>query len=245
MRMWDTRTSHAPDVMVANSTFIRAQIRRIYGRDAEAVFPPVEVPSEAFSPYKDDYYVTASFLAPYKRTDLAIPGLQCDASPSPSRCRRWSAIAGLACYCGAQRHFYRFPATPILFEYHRARARDGVFAGCEDFGIALAEAQALGTPLIAFGRGGARDIVAPFGEAKEPTGLLFDRQEERTLINAIAAFESSRSAFRPHACRERADLFSTEQFDLGMKRAFEMALEVQRSNTASGGVRPIGNRPAW
>lgn len=244
MRMWDTRTSHAPDVMVANSTFIRARIRRIYGRDAEVVFPPVEVPPEAFSPDKDDYYVAASFLAPYKRTDLIIRAF--NAMP-----RRRLLVVGdgqqsraLRAIAGPNVTFTGFlPRQAYLGTVARARAM--VFAGCEDFGIALAEAQALGTPLIAFGRGGALDIVAPVGEAKEPTGLLFDRQEERTLIDAITAFETARSAFSPHACRERAGLFSTERFHLGINRAFEMALAVQRSDRASGSFRSIGNRPEW
>ncbi|MCS0493963.1 glycosyltransferase [Ancylobacter sp. MQZ15Z-1] len=227
MRMWDTRTAHAPDVMVANSNFVRARIRRIYGRDAQVVFPPVEVAPEAFSAEKDDYYVTASFLAPYKRTDLVIRAF--NAMPS----RRLLVVGE-----GQQSRALRSIAGPnITFtgflpraDYLRtvARAQALVFAGCEDFGIALAEAQALGTPLIAFARGGARDIVAPPGAGHEPTGLLFERQEEATLVDAIAAFEADRSRFSADACRERAGRFSTERFHRGIRRAFDRAIDIHR-----------------
>jgi len=72
LRTWDVRTAHGPDLMVANSSYIRQRIRRIYGRDADVVFPPVEVDELTFVNKKDDYYVTASFLAPYKRADLVV-----------------------------------------------------------------------------------------------------------------------------------------------------------------------------
>ncbi|GGC72435.1 glycosyl transferase [Chelatococcus reniformis] len=229
MRTWDTRTAHAPDVMVANSNFVRARIRRIYGRDAEVVFPPVDVAQEAFSRDKDDYYVTASFLAPYKRTDLVIRAF--NAMPN----RRLLVVGE-----GQQSRALRSMAGPNVeftgylsrAAYLRtvARARALVFAGCEDFGIALAEAQALGTPLVAFGRGGARDIVVPFGGGHEPTGILFDRQDEATLIDAVAAFETCRANFSPDACRQRASRFSTERFHQGITRAFDMTMEVHRAS---------------
>lgn len=72
LRQWDARTAHGPDLMVANSSYVAARIRRIYGRDAGVVHPPVAVDAFPLVEKRDDYYVTASFLAPYKRTDLVI-----------------------------------------------------------------------------------------------------------------------------------------------------------------------------
>ena len=72
LRTWDARTAHGPDLMLANSNYVRARVLRIYGRDARVVFPPVAVDQFRLIEDKDDYYVTASFLAPYKRTDLVI-----------------------------------------------------------------------------------------------------------------------------------------------------------------------------
>lgn len=152
MRTWDTRTAHGPDLMVANSTFVRSRIRRIYGRDAEVIFPPVEVEEFEVQNEKDDYFVTASFLAPYKRTDLVIAAF--NAMPE----KRLVVVGD-----GQQSKHLRALAGPnITFTGYLPReayvrtvgsAQALVFAGCEDFGIALAEAQAWGTPLIAFGRG--------------------------------------------------------------------------------------------
>ena len=157
-RMWDVRTAYGPDLMVTNSTYVRERVRRIYGRDAEVIFPPVDVENLPFYEHKDDYYVVASFLVPYKRIDLIVRAF--NAMPN----RRLMILGD-----GQQERELKAMAGPnISFAGHLpraafldaiAKAKAFVFAGCEDFGIVLAEAQACGTPLIAFGRGGARDIV--------------------------------------------------------------------------------------
>ena len=93
-----------------------------------------------------------------------------------------------------------------------AQARAFVFAGCEDFGIALAEAQACGTPLIAFGRGGATDIVRALGSTKRPTGVLFPIQSAASVRDAVEKFELNRDQISPLACRQNAARFSVERF---------------------------------
>ena len=98
--------------------------------------------------------------------------------------------------------------------------------GCEDFGIALAEAQASGTPLIAFRRGGAEDIVRPLGRSEAPTGILFERQTVEALKAAVESFEDKPDAFTPEACRENAERFSEERFDFELLAAFEQAQRV-------------------
>src|SRR5262249_16314422 len=203
LRTWDTRTAHGPDLMLANSNYVRSRIRRIYGRDAHVVFPPVELDELAYAPEKDDYYVTASFLAPYKRTDLVIQAF--NAMP-----KRRLIVVGE----GQQAHRLRSIAGPnISFtgflprrEYIRTvgLAKALVFAGCEDFGIALAEAQACGTPLIAFSRGGACDIVRRLGVADEPTGVLFERQTAAAIKDAVRHFELHERTITPAACRQNA-----------------------------------------
>jgi glycosyltransferase involved in cell wall biosynthesis len=154
---------------------VRSRIRRIYGRAAQLVFPPVEMKELGYVADKDDYYVTASFLAPYKRTDLII--LAFNDMPN----RRLLVVGE-----GQQSQAPPALAGPnIKFTGYLPRrdyvktvgfAKALVFAGCEDFRIALAEAQACGTPLIAFNRGGACDIVRPLGATNEPAGMLFERQ---------------------------------------------------------------------
>lgn len=212
LREWDTRTAHGPDLMLANSNYVRSRIKHIYGRDARVVFPPVSLGELDFVADKDDYYVSASFLAPYKRTDLVIQAF----NEMPSR--RLVVVGE-----GQQSSRLRALAGPnITFagflprrEYVRtlAEARAMVFAGCEDFGIALAEAQACGTPLIAFGRGGATDIVQRLGVANAPTGVLFGRQTVGALKEAVAYFEDNRASVTAEACRENSERFSEERFD--------------------------------
>lgn len=212
LRQWDARTAHGPNVMLANSNYVRMRIQRIYGRDAAVVYPPVDVDEFAVAVDRGDHYVTASYMAPYKRTDLVIQAF----NEMP---KRKLLVVGE----GQQSSRLRALAGPnVVFtgflprgSYVRtlASARAMVFAGCEDFGIALAEAQACGTPLIAFGRGGARDIVRPLGDSPRPTGLMFERQEVSAVKDAVEHFEAYRSQIRASWCRENARRFSPRRFD--------------------------------
>lgn len=220
LRAWDTRTAHGPDLMLANSSYVRARIRHIYGRDSDVVYPPVALDELDYAGDKDDYYVCASFLAPYKRTDLVIQAF----NEMPSR---RLVIVGE----GQQSKALRSMAGPnVTFAGYLARedyvrtvaqARAMVFAGCEDFGIALAEAQGCGTPLIAFGRGGAVDIVRPLGACEDPTGVLFARQTAQALTQAVEQFEERSGEITALACRANAGRFSEERFDRSIVQALD------------------------
>ena len=119
-------------------------------------------------------------------------------------------------------------------------AKAMVFAGCEDFGIALAEAQACGTPLIAFGRGGVRDIVRPLGTEK-PTGVLFRRQSVEAIRDAVETFERNSAAITPSACRQNAQRFSTERFDREILAVVAQALAVCAGDLAGEPAAPRGD----
>ena len=227
LRMWDARTAHGPDVMVANSNFVRQRIRRIYGRDAQVVFPPVDFGELEYANDKDDYFITASFLAPYKRTDLVIKAFNAMPKKRLLVVGDGQQSASLRDLAGPNVEFTGFLPRA---DYARAvaRAKGFVFAGCEDFGIALAEAQASGTPLIAYGRGGAADIVRPLGHSDAPTGVLFSKQTTDALIAAIARFEASGQAITPAACRGNAERFSTERFQREMADVFALTVETHR-----------------
>jgi len=212
LRTWDTRTAHGPDLMLANSNYVRSRIQHIYGREARVVFPPVALAELPCVEDKDDYYVSASFLAPYKRTDLVIRAF----NEMPSRrlviVGEGQQSAGLRALAGPNVTFSGYlPRQDYVDTLARAKAM--VFAGCEDFGIALAEAQACGTPLIAFGRGGAVDIVQRLGSSPEPTGVLFKAQTVDHLKEAVERFEQNSHAITPRACARNAGRFSEENFD--------------------------------
>jgi glycosyltransferase involved in cell wall biosynthesis len=238
LRTWDTRTAHGPDLMLANSSYVRQRIQRIYGRDARVVFPPVALDELAYCDRKEDYYITASFLAPYKRTDLVIEAF--NAMPE----RRLLVVGE-----GQQSRVLRALAGPNVtftgylprqeYAHKIAAARALVFAGCEDFGIALAEAQASGTPLIAFGRGGACDIVRPLGGAEAPTGVLFPEQSAAHIRAATQVFEANSEAIVPAVCRQNAQRFSAERFAREIAAAFADVLALHRNRHAC--ADPIAN----
>lgn len=227
LRIWDVRTASGPDLMVANSTYVRERIRRIYGRDAEVIHPPVEVDAMPFCAHKDEYYVVASFLVPYKRIDLIVRAF--NAMPK----RRLVVVGG-----GQQARELKAMAGPnINFTGHLpraafldtiAKAKAFVFAGCEDFGIVMAETQACGTPLIAFSRGGARDIVRIPGDVAAATGFLFDRQTPEAIVDAVEAFEAGTVGIAPEACRENAMRFSEPRFHREFADAWGRAVEANK-----------------
>ena len=233
LRLWDTRTAHGPDRMLANSTYVRARIRRVHGLDARVVFPPVDVDEAALCADKEDYYVTAAFLAPYKRTDLVIDAFNAMPTRKLLVVGDGQQAAKLKDRAGPNISFAGYlPRAEYIEAVSRARAL--VFAGCEDFGIALAEAQAYGTPLIAFARGGAMDIVRPLGRIGEPTGVLFEQQSVHSVIDAVELFDINAEQIQPLACRKNAMRFHPERFAREIYSAFAatVSMHAPSSNDA-------------
>jgi glycosyltransferase involved in cell wall biosynthesis len=210
MRNWDARTGNGVDEFVAISAFVARRIRKVYRREAAVIFPPVDV--GAFTPgqSKDGFYVTTSRLVPYKRIDLLVEAF----SGMPDRSlvvigdgpelRRIQSKAGSnVTVLGAQ-------PLPVLREYLQ-RARAFVFAAEEDFGIAPLEAQACGTPVIAFGKGGSLETIRGL-EHPQPTGVFFDEQTVAAVQDAVQQFEREEHRISPAACRENALRFGSDRF---------------------------------
>jgi glycosyltransferase involved in cell wall biosynthesis len=238
LRLWDTRTAHGPDRMLANSTYVRARIRRVYGLDARVVFPPVDVDEAALCADKDDYYVTAAFLAPYKRTDLVIDAFNAMPTRKLLVVGDGQQAAKLKDRAGPNISFAGYlPRAAYIEAVSRARAL--VFAGCEDFGIALAEAQAYGTPLIAFARGGATDIVRPLGRTGEPTGVLFEHQSVQCVIDAVTRFDINAEQIQPLACRKNAMRFNPERFAREIYSAFAATVSMHAPSSVDAHFNQI------
>jgi len=210
MRIWDYRTAAGVDYFVANSHFIKRRIRKIYGRDADVIYPPVAVDNFSVGTSREDFYLTASRLVPYKKMELIVEAF----SAMPNR--RLVVIGD-----GPDRDKVRAKAGPNveLLGYQpfdvlkdmMQRARAFVFAAEEDFGITPVEAQASGTPVIAFGKGGALETVCGL-HTPEPTGVFFPRQDVASLVEAVQAFEKHEGAILPERCRQNALRFSEERF---------------------------------
>lgn len=211
MRIWDIRSSYGVDKFIANSDYIARRIKKAYRRDATVIHPPVDVSAFETKSDKDSFYVTVGRLVPYKRVDLIISAF----ARSPDRkllvigdgpdYKRLNQIRpSNVQMLGSQ------PSTVVRETI--AGARCAVFAAEEDFGIAVVEAQACGTPVIAYGKGGATETVIA-GEPEEgATGVLFQEQTVESLCGALDRFESKRLSFSSHACRKNAERFDKEIF---------------------------------
>jgi len=210
LRMWDTRTANGVDCFIANSNFIARRIWKVYRREAITLYPPIDVDQFPFVENKDDYYLVVSRLVPYKRIDLILDAFQQMPEKKLVVIGEGPERKYLEARAGSNTHLIGFQETPQLIDYMR-RARAVLIAAEEDFGIAPIEAQACGTPVIAYRGGGVVETVRG-GEMDYPTGLFFDRQEAGAIVEAIQRFEKSTGAIRPRDCRENARRFSPAFF---------------------------------
>jgi glycosyltransferase involved in cell wall biosynthesis len=210
IRGWDSRSANGVDHLLANSKFIARRIRKAYQRDATVIYPPVDLSHMPMREKKDDFYVTASRMVPYKRIDLIVKAF----SQTPERklvvigdgpdMKKVKAAAGDNVTILGHQPF------DVLVD-HLQRARAFVFAAEEDFGISVVEAQACGTPVVAFGRGGALESVLGLPRER-PTGVFFKEQTEESLLEAVERFEKYSGLFDARQCRRNAERFSSEKF---------------------------------
>ena len=212
MRIWDYRTAAGVDHFVANSAFIARRIRKVYGRNADVIYPPVDVAAFTKHEQKDTYYLAASRLVPYKKMDLIVETFSAMPEQRLLVVGDGPDMAKIRAKAGPNIELLGFQPKATLCDLMQ-RARAFVFAAEEDFGITPVEAQACGTPVIAFGKGGALETVVPPGRADTPaTGLFFDVQTPESLSEAVRQFAAARDRFEPQACRMNAERFSNERF---------------------------------
>ncbi|MGE6472532.1 glycosyltransferase family 4 protein [Serratia proteamaculans] len=210
IRMWDYRTANGVDHFVANSQFIARRIKKVYGRDADVIYPPVEVERFNFRENKEDFYVTASRLVPYKRVDLIVDAFSNMPDKKLIVIGDGSEIEKIKSKASKNVEVLGYQSNEVMQSYME-RAKAFVFAAEEDFGITPVEAQACGTPVIAFGKGGSLETVRPYGVPR-PTGILFEEQTPKSIQDAVHKFESIQDELPPENCRDHAVKFSCERF---------------------------------
>lgn len=210
IRIWDYRTANGVDHFVANSQFIARRIKKVYGRDADVIYPPVEVERFNFRENKEDFYVTASRLVPYKRVDLIVDAFSNMPDKKLIVIGDGSEIEKIKSKASKNVEVLGYQSNEVMQSYME-RAKAFVFAAEEDFGITPVEAQACGTPVIAFGKGGSLETVRPYGVPR-PTGILFEEQTPKSIQDAVHKFESIQDELPPENCRDHAVKFSCERF---------------------------------
>jgi glycosyltransferase involved in cell wall biosynthesis len=209
-RLWDLRTANGVDHFIANSHFIARRIWRVYRRRSTVIYPPVDVDRFTLRESKEEFYLCVSRMVPYKKIPAivaafgALPDKKLVVIGDGTEMKKVRAVAS----SNVELLGYQ-PFSVVRDCMQRARAL--VFAAEEDFGISLVEAQACGTPVIAFGRGGAIESIRGAGHP-QPTGQFFDRQDPESIARAVREFERRPVAISPQACRENAQRFAVEVF---------------------------------
>ena len=210
IQRWDRATSGRVDHFVAISRHIAARIEQCYGRSSSIIYPPVDLPTAPPAEHERRSYVTVSRLVPYKRIDLIaaafreLPDRELVVIGDGPERSRIEAAAGPNVRLLGQ-------VTDSERDAWLAQARAFVFAADEDFGIAPLEAQAWGTPVIAYGRGGATETIRGQEEAT-PTGVFFDVQTPEAIAASVRRFEASADPISAGACRANAERFAASRF---------------------------------
>ncbi|AMH08534.1 MULTISPECIES: glycosyltransferase family 4 protein [Enterobacteriaceae] len=210
IRIWDYRTANGVDHFIANSKFISRRIHKVYGRSSDVIYPPVDVNNFTLNENKDNYYFTASRLVPYKRIDLIVDAFNEMPEKKLVVVGDGSEMDKIKSKAKGNIEILGYQPNNIM-QKHMQNAKAFVFAAEEDFGITPVEAQACGTPVIAFGKGGVLETIIPEGN-QNPTGVFFDKQEPGSIIESVNKFESMQDLFEPTECRRNAEKFSEERF---------------------------------
>lgn len=210
IRMWDLAASNRPDVLLGNSSFIVSKIRKFYRREAQVLYPPVDVELFPFQDKKEDYYLTVSRLVPYKHVDIIMKAFHSMPDKKlivigdgPEKNKIKKLVTDNVQWLGYQ-------SQGVLRNYMQ-NARAFIFAAREDFGITPLEAQACGTPVIALKRGGSAETIQGL-EHRKPTGVFFLEQTSRAIQEAVNLFESASTKIKHQDCRNNAERFSNERF---------------------------------
>ena len=217
IRMWDVQTANRVDKFLANSQYTAKRIWRAYRREADVVYPPVDISRFEVVGDKENYFLFLSRLVPYKKADLVVQaftelGLPLVVAGDGPQMPELKRIAGK----NVELLGYKTDEQVVELV---SRARALIFAADEDFGIVPVEAQAAGTPVIAFGRGGVTETVVSAKEARfdKATGIFFDEQTVASLAAAVKEFIKIEDKFDRKVIRKNAERFSRERFKKEIK----------------------------
>ncbi|WP_151831566.1 glycosyltransferase family 4 protein [Acinetobacter ursingii] len=228
IRMWDYRTANGVDHFVANSKFIARRIKKVYGRESDVIYPPVDTDRFTLCENKDEFYFTASRMVPYKKIDLIVEAFSNMPNKKLIVIGDGPDMQKIKSKAASNVEILGYQSNQVMQD-HMQRAKAFVFAAEEDFGITPVESQACGTPVIAFGKGGALETVnAKLNE--QPTGIFFDKQEVASLISAVENFENNSGLYLPENCRQHALKFSNQRFHSEIEQYVKQKWEAKQAN---------------
>jgi glycosyltransferase involved in cell wall biosynthesis len=211
LRQWDVLSANRVDYFIANSHHTARRIWRCYRREATVIYPPVNITEFPFSQQKEDFYLTVSRLVSYKQVSLIVKAFNELKLPlvvigTGDEMKKIREMAN------SNIQILGWQPDNVVKKY-MASAKAFVYAACEDFGIALVEAQACGTPVIAYGAGGALETVRDIRSCGDTgTGIFFRTQTEAALVEAVQKFEIYQGSFNSEYMRSHAAQFSPQIF---------------------------------
>ena len=205
LRQWDKCAADRVDYFIANSHYIAQRIKKYYRRDSDVIYPCVHINEEPFA-QKEDFYLVVGRFTWYKRIDLAVAactklGKHLVVIGAGGEGKALRAIAGPTVE-------FKGSLSDAEVRDHYLRAKAFLFPGEEDFGITPVEAQSAGTPVLAYGRGGACETVL---DGK--TGLLFDAQTPESLAACIEKFEAGGVSYDREQIRAHSRGFGEQRFE--------------------------------
>jgi glycosyltransferase involved in cell wall biosynthesis len=210
LQQFDLNSAQNPDYLIANSNFVRDWVKRKYNRDAVVIYPPVDIECFDIAENKEDFFVIVGRIEPYKRFDIVVEAFNTNGKPlivigDGSQLKYLKSIAK------SNIKFLGFQKKDVIKE-HVSKARAFVYAGIEDFGIALVEAHACGTPVIAYQGGATSEIITAIN------GLCYSEQTAESLNKMVTQFDKIEHNYRSEEIRKSSFKFSKERFKLEFKQ---------------------------
>jgi glycosyltransferase involved in cell wall biosynthesis len=220
LRKWDVKSAKNVNYFIANSNHIAQKIKRIYNRDADVIYPPVDTQKFSLNSEKEDFYLTASRLVPYKRIDLIVDAFA-------TMLDKKLVVIG----SGPEKEKILSKATPNIdvigyqdfesLKSYMQKAKAFVFAADEDFGIIVVETMACGTPVIAGNYGGTAESVIN-GE----TGILFPEQTVDSIVDAVKKFDVISHSINYSKIRLHSEKFSRQAFETNINNYVQEKAEL-------------------
>ena len=213
MRIWDHVSSKRVDYFIANSNYVARRVKKIYNRKAKVIYPPVDTDKFILNRNKEDFYITVSRLVPYKKVDIIVKAFTKLRDKKLIVIGDGPELKKIKSLAKGYKNIEILGYQPTdVVKNLMGKSKAFIFAADEDFGISPVEAQACGTPVIAYKKGGVTETVI-----ENKTGKFFKKQEVDSLIETIKSFEKNIDNFDPFTIRKHSEKYDTKIFKINFE----------------------------